>query len=99
MNDLISLLPHSKKDNKLDTKNDRAVINEVADMKVGGGRWVGGCRRPSRRAAPTLLRARHQRCHALCITHATHAVATPSPRPIGPARLLAPAVLQQRRVF
>jgi hypothetical protein len=34
MTDLISLLPHSKKDAKLDTKNDRGVINEVADMKV-----------------------------------------------------------------
>mmetsp|Transcript_38055 Transcript_38055/g.84738 ORF Transcript_38055/g.84738 Transcript_38055/m.84738 type:complete len:303 (-) Transcript_38055:516-1424(-) len=33
MNDLIQLLPHCKKDNKLDTKNDRGVINEVADMK------------------------------------------------------------------
>jgi len=33
MNDLISLIPHSKKDSKLDTKNDRGVINEVADMK------------------------------------------------------------------
>jgi hypothetical protein len=37
MNDLISLIPHSKKDSKLDTKNDRGVINEVADMKVGHG--------------------------------------------------------------
>ncbi len=36
MNDLIQLLPHCKKDNKLDTKNDRNVINEVADMKVNG---------------------------------------------------------------
>ena len=26
----------SKKDAKLDTKSDRGVINEVADMKVGG---------------------------------------------------------------
>jgi ribosome biogenesis protein BRX1 len=34
MNDLIALLPHCKKDNKLDTKSDRNVINEVADMKV-----------------------------------------------------------------
>lgn len=33
MNDLIQLLPHCKKDNKLDTKNDRNIINEVADMK------------------------------------------------------------------
>ncbi|MEW5301661.1 MAG: hypothetical protein WDW36_004507 [Sanguina aurantia] len=33
MSDLLQLLPHSKKDNKLDTKNDRGVINEVADMK------------------------------------------------------------------
>ena len=34
MLDLIQLLPHSKKDAKLDTKSDRQVINEVADMKV-----------------------------------------------------------------
>lgn len=33
MMDLVQLLPHSKKDTKLDTKNDRAVINEVADLK------------------------------------------------------------------
>ncbi len=35
MTDLIALIPHSKKDAKLDTKNDRTVLNEVADMKVG----------------------------------------------------------------
>lgn len=34
MNDLAALLPHCKKDSKLDTKNDRGVINEVADLKV-----------------------------------------------------------------
>lgn len=33
MLDLIQLLPHSKKDAKMDTKSDRAVINEVADLK------------------------------------------------------------------
>lgn len=33
MLDLLQLLPHSKKDAKLDTKSDRGVINEVADMK------------------------------------------------------------------
>ncbi|BDA41073.1 Ribosome biogenesis protein BRX1 homolog [Coccomyxa sp. Obi] len=33
MLDLIQLLPHCKKDVKLDTKTDRVVINEVADMK------------------------------------------------------------------
>jgi hypothetical protein len=37
MNDMIDLIPHSKKDSKLDTKNDRNVVNEVADMKVGNG--------------------------------------------------------------
>lgn len=31
--DLIQLLPHSKKDAKLDTKSDRGLINEVADLK------------------------------------------------------------------
>lgn len=34
MLDFIQLLPHCKKDVKLDTKTDRAIINEVADMKV-----------------------------------------------------------------
>lgn len=33
MLDLYNLLPHSKKDSKLDTKNDRNVINEVAELK------------------------------------------------------------------
>lgn len=32
MLDFLQLLPHSKKDSKLDTKSDRGVINEVADM-------------------------------------------------------------------
>lgn len=32
--DLAQLLPHSKKDAKLDTKSDRGVLNEVADMKA-----------------------------------------------------------------
>ena len=31
--DILQLLPHSKKDAKLDTKTDRGVINEVADLK------------------------------------------------------------------
>ncbi|KAL4452775.1 hypothetical protein ABPG75_008437 [Micractinium tetrahymenae] len=33
MLDLGQLLPHSKRDAKLDTKSERGVINEVADMK------------------------------------------------------------------
>ncbi len=33
MEDVIALLPHSKKESKLDTKSDRGVINEVADLK------------------------------------------------------------------
>lgn len=33
MLDLMQLIPHSKKDAKLDTKSERGVINEVADMK------------------------------------------------------------------
>ncbi len=33
MEDLINLLPHSKKESKLDTKSDRGIINEVADLK------------------------------------------------------------------
>jgi len=33
MQDLGTLLPHTKTDSKLDTKNDRAVINEVAELK------------------------------------------------------------------
>ena len=32
--DLVQLLPHCKKDAKLDTKSDRGVINEIADIKV-----------------------------------------------------------------
>lgn len=36
MLDLIQLLPHCKKDAKLDTKTDKGVISEVADMKVCG---------------------------------------------------------------
>ena len=34
MLDLCQLVPHSKKDSKLDTKTDRQVINEVADLSV-----------------------------------------------------------------
>ena len=34
MLDLMQLLPHCKKDAKLDTKTDKGVISEVADMKV-----------------------------------------------------------------
>ena len=41
----MELLPHSKKESKLDTKSDRGVINEVADLKVRaggeGGGWAG----------------------------------------------------------
>ncbi|GMH40450.1 hypothetical protein BSKO_08354 [Bryopsis sp. KO-2023] len=33
MLDLVQLLPHCKKDSKLDTKNERMVINEVAELK------------------------------------------------------------------
>jgi len=33
MTDMLSLLPHSKKDVKLDTKDERQVLNEVAEMK------------------------------------------------------------------
>ncbi|KAI7835875.1 hypothetical protein COHA_010223 [Chlorella ohadii] len=33
MLDVTQLLPHSKKDAKLDTKSERGVINEVADLK------------------------------------------------------------------
>lgn len=32
MLDVLQLLPHAKKDAKLDTKSDRGVINEVADL-------------------------------------------------------------------
>ena len=35
MLDLLQLIPNSKKDAKLDTKSQRGVINEVADLKVG----------------------------------------------------------------
>ncbi|KAI8465618.1 MAG: Brix domain-containing protein [Monoraphidium minutum] len=33
MADVMELLPHSKKDVKLDTKNERAVVNEVCELK------------------------------------------------------------------
>uniref|UniRef100_A0A7S0VNY4 Brix domain-containing protein n=1 Tax=Polytomella parva TaxID=51329 RepID=A0A7S0VNY4_9CHLO len=33
MDDIISLIPHSKKESKLDTKSDRGVVNEVAELK------------------------------------------------------------------
>ena len=33
LTDLLALLPHGKKDAKLDTKRDRGVINEACDMK------------------------------------------------------------------
>ena len=32
MEDLVSLLPHCKKESKLDEKNERFVLNEVAEM-------------------------------------------------------------------
>lgn len=35
MLDLGQLLPTAKRDAKLDTKSDRAVINEAAELKVG----------------------------------------------------------------
>lgn len=34
MKDLLDLLPHSKRDSKLDTKNTLSVINELAEMKA-----------------------------------------------------------------
>ena len=34
MLDFAQLLPHCKRDPKLDTKKDREVINEAADLKV-----------------------------------------------------------------
>lgn len=34
MLDLMQLLPHAKKDSKLDTKSNRGLINEVAELKV-----------------------------------------------------------------
>ncbi len=33
MKDLITMMPHSKSDTKLDTKKDLPVINELADMR------------------------------------------------------------------
>jgi hypothetical protein len=40
MLDIGQLLPHCKRDAKMDSKSERGVINEVADLKVGAG-W--GC--------------------------------------------------------
>ena len=42
MLDLGQLLPHGKKDAKLDTKSERGAINEVADLKVRGWGWGQG---------------------------------------------------------
>lgn len=33
MLDMLQLLPHCKRDAKLDTKGNRVLINEIADMK------------------------------------------------------------------
>jgi len=33
MTDVAQLMPHSKRDSKLDTKSDRGILNEVADLK------------------------------------------------------------------
>ena len=46
MADVMALLPHHKKDVKLDTKNERAVVNEVAELKVRRAAVMGvfgGC--------------------------------------------------------
>ena len=36
MLDLFQLLPHAKKDSKLDTKSKRGVVNDVADARGCG---------------------------------------------------------------
>mmetsp|Transcript_12469 Transcript_12469/g.30104 ORF Transcript_12469/g.30104 Transcript_12469/m.30104 type:complete len:344 (-) Transcript_12469:290-1321(-) len=45
MLDLQTLIPHSKKDCKLDTKNPRDAVNEVADMKSCTGAMFFECRK------------------------------------------------------
>lgn len=47
----MQLLPHCKKDAKLDTKSDRGVINEIADIKV--------CIAPRRKDCCLLLGIRY----------------------------------------
>jgi hypothetical protein len=55
MLDLMQLLPHSKKDAKLDTKSERGVINEVAEMKVSTAPPHSGFQRGVARAVPHQL--------------------------------------------
>ncbi len=66
MLDLGQLLPHSKRDSKLDTKSERGVINEVADMKVRGRQkpWLGLRGKPEGESSRPA-RLRHISCSLL----------------------------------
>lgn len=45
MADVLQLLPHAKKDVKLDTKDERRVVNEIADMKGCTSTLLFECRK------------------------------------------------------
>jgi ribosome biogenesis protein BRX1 len=40
MQDLMKLLPHSKKDAKVDLKDGVGAVNDIADMEVPSPRWL-----------------------------------------------------------
>lgn len=112
MLDLGQLLPHSKRDSKLDTKSERGVINEVADLKVGGGRGFGccgveqafqqACMRGSR-SSRGRCRSRRRRCWGtLPATRAAPVLNRPAPALLPllpPPPPPAPAGLHQRAVL
>lgn len=69
MLDLGQLLPHCKRDSKLDTKTDRGVINEVADMKV--------CKSAKHKTLCMYFSTRHGFTHSyrrLCFVTLSHIV-------------------------
>ncbi len=65
MSDLIALIPHCKKDSKLDTKSDRNVLNEVADMKVRTG-TASTAHRPAGRAGKHEYDSKPPVCQQIC---------------------------------
>lgn len=90
MLDLGQLLPHGKRDAKLDTKSERGVINEVADMKVGGSRAGGRARSPAavhRAGGPVSAgpcRCLQAPAGVAALLHGTHPGPTPPPHPLYP---------------
>jgi hypothetical protein len=67
MLDLGQLLPTAKRDAKLDTKSDRAVINEAAELKVTQLTFTSFCYWPRARECKPMYvssAAFGQLCHA-----------------------------------